>query len=100
RDRVGAVGVEAGQQGRQRLLGGGGHLDPGPGQVGGGLADVHLDDAVVGLRLDDLVEDLGQDQRVDDVAGDLDDVGGAHGSGRLLRPCPVIGVSSTPTVGT
>ena len=88
RDRVGAVGVEAGQQGRQRLLVGRRHLDAGPGQVGGGLADVHLDDAVVGLRLDDLVEDLGQDQRVDDVAGDLDDVGGAHGRARLLRPDP------------
>ena len=87
-DRVGAVGVEAGQQRGQRLLVGGRDLDPGPGQVGGRLADVHLDDLVVGLRLDDLVEDLGQDQRVDDVAGDLDDVGGAHGRGRLLRPCP------------
>jgi len=63
----------------QRLFGRGRHLDAGPGQVGGGLADVHLDDAVVGFGLDDLVEDLGQDQGVDDVAGDFDDVGGAHG---------------------
>src|SRR5205823_12961195 len=87
-DGVGAVGVEAGQQRGQCFVVGRGDLDAGPGQVGGGLADVHLDDAVVGLGLDDLVEDLGQDQRVDDVAGDFDDVGGAHGPVRLLRPEP------------
>ena len=102
---VGAVHLQLGQKGGEDLLVVGDDLDAGPARVGVGLADLHVDDAVVGAGRDDHVEHLGQDQRVDDVALDLDDLAGHQPTLGALGvtvsgSSSETGSSSAPTVGS
>jgi hypothetical protein len=71
-DGVHPVHLELLGQAADRRLVGRSDLDHGPAGVGGGLADVHLDEPVVGPGVEDQVEHLGQDQRIDDVPLDLE----------------------------
>ena len=71
------------EQAGQGVLGVGDDLDAGPAGVDVGLADLDVEDAVVGSGAQDHVHDLGQDERVDDVALDLHHLAG-HGLS-LLR---------------
>jgi hypothetical protein len=56
------VDLEVVEEPAQRVLVVGGDLDPRPGGVDVGPADLDLEHAVVGPRVEDDVEDLGQDQ--------------------------------------